>query len=118
MEGEVRLLPGTLAEVHVISTGGRQLVRSRIVWAKVRAVNPLNYEAALLFDVEVVLLAEGYWIPGVPASRAGDAGSGYPPASGASAKPQESRGNTDHDSVGSALEVPPADGLGRAARWR
>ena len=100
----MRLLPGTHAEVHVIGTSGRQLVRSRIVWARVLAVTPLIYEAALLFAAEIALLADGYWIPGVSADHAGDAGSGYPPASGASGKPQESQGNADHEGVGSAFE--------------
>ena len=118
VEGDTQLLPGTHAEVHVIGTSGRQLVRSRIVWAKVLTVHPLNYEAALCFDTEVVLLAEGYWIPGVPADHAGDAGSGYPLARGTSGQPQEAQGNTAHEGVGSAFEVPPFDGLGRAARWR
>lgn len=118
VEGDRQLLPGTHAEVHVVGRSGRQLVRSRVVWAKVLTVNPLNYEAALLFDAEVVLLAEGYGIPSVPVDHTGDAGSGYPSASGTSGQPQESQGNSDHSGVGSGFEVPPADGLGRAAQWR
>lgn len=113
VEGEVRLLPGTHAEVHVIGTSGRQLVRSRIVWARVLAVAPLIYEAALLFDAEVVLLVEGYRVPGVSAIHADLGGSGYPSVRAAADKPHESRGKTDHEGVGSPFEVPPADGMGR-----
>lgn len=113
VEGAMRLLPGTHSEVHVIGTTGRQLVRSRIVWARVLAVEPLMYEAALLFDVEVARLAEGYCIPGSPSIQAGPVGSSYPPVDGKTGKPCESRGKADGAEVGRAFEVASADGLGR-----
>lgn len=77
--GAVRLLPGTHADVHVVGAGGRQLVRSRIVWVRVLTVTPLVYEAALLFDAEVVLLAGGYRVPAASAGSVGSAGPAYPP---------------------------------------
>lgn len=113
MEGETRLLPGTHAEVHVIGVSGRQLVRSRIVWAKVLAVSPLIYEAALCFDAEVVLLAEGYRIPGVASTLVGHAGFGYPSAGEVTGDSQESQGKKVQAEVGSRFEVSPANGLGR-----
>ncbi|MEQ1898355.1 MAG: hypothetical protein ABL971_13295 [Vicinamibacterales bacterium] len=113
VEGAMRLLPGTHSEVHVIGATGRQLVRSRIVWARVLAVEPLVYEAALLFDVEVALLAEGYCIPSASSMQAGGVGSRYPPVEGETGTPHESRGKSDGTKVGRAFEVSPDDGMGR-----
>ena len=109
VEGATRLLPGTHSEVHVIATTGRQLVRSRIVWARVLAVDPLTYEAALLFDVEVGLLVEGYCLPSPPAFHADRAGSTYPSLAEKPSRPRESQGNTDGVGLGRAFEVASRD---------
>lgn len=64
VEGPVRLLPGVHAELHLIGAAGRQLIRGRVVWARVRAVLPLIYEAAVAFDAPFDLLPDGYHLPG------------------------------------------------------
>ena len=55
VEGEVRLLPGTHTDVHLLTASGRVLVRSRIVRAYVAAVssNRIVYRGALAFEQAV-----------------------------------------------------------------
>jgi hypothetical protein len=52
VEGSARLLPGTHADVHVTTTEGRSLVRSRVVRAVVWEVRPdvIRYRTGLAFD--------------------------------------------------------------------
>ena len=52
VEGTTRLLPGTHADVHVVTTEGRTLVRSRIVRAIVTHVDAavITYRAAIVFE--------------------------------------------------------------------
>ena len=50
-----RLLPGTHVDVHVVTAGGRELVRSRVVRAYVAALQGdlVVYRGALAFDRSV-----------------------------------------------------------------
>lgn len=52
VEGEVRLLPGTHVDVHVFTSEGRLLVRSRIARAYVTHVEAehIRYRGALAFE--------------------------------------------------------------------
>lgn len=52
VEGEVRLLPGTHVDVHVFTSEGRLLVRSRIARAYVTHVEAerICYRGALAFE--------------------------------------------------------------------
>ena len=78
VEGEVRLLPGTHVDVHVITADGRVLVRSRVVRAWVSALggDRLSYRGALVFDRPV---DTGYAVPAPPTAAAEAAGTHYPP---------------------------------------
>jgi hypothetical protein len=57
VETEGRLLPGTGVDVHVMTTEGRELVRSRIVRAFVWSVCPdrIVYRGALAFERHIEL---------------------------------------------------------------
>lgn len=52
VEGDVRLLPGTHVDVHVVTLEGRQLVRSRVVRAYVchLSASAVAYRGALAFE--------------------------------------------------------------------
>ncbi len=52
VEGHVRLLPGTHVDAHVMTRGGRLLIRSRVVRCWVAALQPeaVWYRGALAFD--------------------------------------------------------------------
>jgi hypothetical protein len=52
VEGSARLLPGRRIDVHVVTRGGRVLVRATVVRAQVSEVraDALTYRAALSFD--------------------------------------------------------------------
>jgi hypothetical protein len=51
VEGAARLLPGTHVEVHVMTTDGRVLVRTRVVRAWVSALGDgVRYRSALAFE--------------------------------------------------------------------
>jgi hypothetical protein len=80
VEGQVRLLPGTHVDVHVVARDGRTLVRSRVVrcWIATLQSDGVWYRAALAFDRHVDTAPPGYAIP--DASHAdGDAqGPDYP----------------------------------------
>jgi hypothetical protein len=76
-EGEMRLLPGTHVDVHLVTREGRLLVRSRVVRAYVYRVGPhhLRYRGALSFDRPVSTAAVGYPMPeasGDPIERQGN----------------------------------------------
>ena len=92
VEGQVRLLPGTHVEVHVITCEGRVLVRSRVVrcWIAALDAGAVRYRGALAFDRELNTAVTGYAIP-QPAHVVADAqGPDYPSSSRAkSAAPAE-----------------------------
>jgi hypothetical protein len=60
-EGEMRLLPGTHVEVHLVTSDGRLLVRSRVVRAFVCQVSAsqIRYRGALAFDHPVHTATSG-----------------------------------------------------------
>ena len=64
-EGEMRLLPGTHVEVHLVTAEGRLLVRSRVIRVFVCHVssNKVRYRGALAFERAVQTMAVGYAIP-------------------------------------------------------
>jgi hypothetical protein len=82
VDGDMRLLPGTHVDVHVITGEGRQLVRSRIVRAYVSHVGAevIRYRGALAFERIVDTAPTGYPVPAVLAGPAVLQGSGYPDA--------------------------------------
>src|SRR5688572_33486655 len=55
LEGAARFLPGTHIDVHLVTTEGRTLVRSRIVRAYVSdvAADRIQYRGAVAFDRQV-----------------------------------------------------------------
>lgn len=80
VEGSTRLLPGTHADVHVVTRHGRTLVRSRvlrsIVWHL--EADAVSYRTALAFEVSVDTEPAGYPVPaGIPMSEGGG-GNSYP----------------------------------------
>jgi len=79
VEGEARLLPGTHVEVHVITAGGRVLVRSRVVRAFVARLcrDRVEYRGALAFERQIDV-SPGYRVPGVAAPVAASPGTSYP----------------------------------------
>ena len=60
-EGEMRLLPGTHVEVHLVTAEGRLLVRSRVIRVFVCHVSSsqVRYRGALAFDRAVQTTAVG-----------------------------------------------------------
>ena len=75
-----RLLPGRHLDVHIISTDGRVLVRSRVARAFVwrLAADVIQYRAALAFERAIGIRASGYAMP-APFLAAGiEPGSAYP----------------------------------------
>jgi hypothetical protein len=79
-EGEMRLLPGTHVDVHVVTREGRILVRSRVVrsWVVALQAGTVLYRGALAFDRHVDTAPPGYAIP-PPAHAFADAqGPHYP----------------------------------------
>jgi hypothetical protein len=80
VEGPVRLLPGTRADVHVTTAEGRVLVRCRIVraWVSQVSADAVRYRAGLAFATNLETAAAGFAIPGGPVSLRAGSGSGYP----------------------------------------
>jgi hypothetical protein len=80
VEGIARLLPGTHVDVHVVTRGGRILVRSRIVRAYVCdvSVDALRYRGALAFERVIDTSAAEYVIPALSLAAPGQSGSLYP----------------------------------------
>ncbi len=66
VEGDVRLLPGTHIDVHVITADGRVLVRSRVVRAYVSELTfeVVRYRGAFAFERHIEIGAAGYALPG------------------------------------------------------
>src|SRR5687767_304375 len=83
-EGEMRLLPGTHVDVHLVTDEGRLLIRSRVVRAFVCHVSAstIRYRGALAFDRPVQTTVEttvaGYGLPGGPNGLAVAEGNPYP----------------------------------------
>ena len=79
-EGEMRLLPGTHVDVHLVTDEGRLLIRSRVVRAYVCHVSAsaIRYRGALAFDRAVQTTVAGYAIPGGPNGPAATEGNPYP----------------------------------------
>ena len=80
VEGSARLLPGTHVDVHVVTTNGRVLVRSRVVRAWIGGLEPdgPTYRGALAFRERIDTSGAGYVFP-VPAPEpAGREGTAYP----------------------------------------
>lgn len=87
-EGEMRLLPGTHVDVHLVTDEGRLLIRSRVVRAFVCQVSAssIRYRGALAFDrtmqttvpTAVETTEAGYAIPGGSNEPAAVEGNPYP----------------------------------------
>jgi hypothetical protein len=80
LEGEMRLLPGTHVDVHLITAEGRLLMRSRVVRAFVCRVgrDRIDYRGAIVFERPVATAAVGYPIPGASEPSHGSSGNPYP----------------------------------------
>lgn len=79
-EGEMRLLPGTHVEVHLVTSDGRQLVRSRVVRAFVHQLcaTRVLYRGTLAFDRPVHTDIVGYGMPEGDDALIGTRGNAYP----------------------------------------
>lgn len=79
-ETRARLLPGRHLDVHIVSTRGRVLVRSRVTRAFVwrLSADTITYRAALAFDHVVDVRVEGYALPSAPFASRIVTGTGYP----------------------------------------
>lgn len=83
VEGPTRLLPGTRADVHVVTRHGRVLVRTRVIRSFVWRLEPdaVCYRSALAFDVNVdteALSDNGNAVPGEFPNDTAAPGIGYP----------------------------------------
>jgi hypothetical protein len=80
VEGSTRLVPGTHAEVHVVTRHGRTLVRTRVVRAFVSHLDAdaVCYRSALAFETNVDTETDGYPLPGKTPVFEGGAGNAYP----------------------------------------
>jgi len=80
LEGPARLLPGTHVDVHIITSDGRTLVRSRVVRAYVHHLDAqlVRYRGAIAFEHAIDTSAAGYAVPGLLARHAAIGGSAYP----------------------------------------
>ena len=79
-EGEMRLLPGTHVDVHLVTAEGRLLIRSRVVRAFVCRVcrDRIEYRGAIIFERSVATAAVGYPIPGASEPSNAQLGKPYP----------------------------------------
>jgi hypothetical protein len=96
VEGSTRLLPGTHADVHVVTRHGRTLVRSRVIRSLVWRLDAeaVCYRTALAFDTAVDTdsgpapserrESNGYPVPTKSPVIEGGAGNGYPNSEDAS----------------------------------
>ena len=82
-EGEMRLLPGTHVEVHLVTRDGRELVRSRVVRAFVHhlCAPRVLYRGALTFDRPVQTAVVGYAMPEGDDAPTSLSGNPYPDSS-------------------------------------
>ena len=85
IEGDARLLPGTHLDAHIVTTGGRVLVRSRVVRAFVWELrsDAVTYRGALAFERRLDTAPHGYQMPGPAAHSTDDSGTCYPERSAA-----------------------------------
>ena len=81
-----RLLPGRHLDVHVVSSEGRLLVRSRVARTFVCHVSAdiIRYRAALAFDRALDVRLEGYVVPALPPEVIVVSGKSYPERAGTS----------------------------------
>jgi hypothetical protein len=79
-EGDMRLLPGTHVDVHLVTAEGRLLVRSRVVRALVCRVcrDRIVYRGAIVFERPVSTAAVGYPMPDVADASNAPSGKPYP----------------------------------------
>ena len=79
-EGEMRLLPGTHVDVHLITADGRLLIRSRVIRAFVCRVSRdrIEYRGAIAFERTVSTTAVGYAIPEAADASNSPSGKPYP----------------------------------------
>lgn len=79
VEADSRLLPGTHIDVHIVTPGGRALVRSRIVRAYVWKVSRdhIVYRSGLAFERQIDA-GTGYAVPGAHSTCSTVAGNAYP----------------------------------------
>jgi hypothetical protein len=79
-EGEMRLLPGTHVDVHLVTRDGRLLIRSRVVRACVCHVeaHQIRYRGALAFEAPVQTAEIGYPMPTPSEAPIDPQGSPYP----------------------------------------
>ena len=86
-EGEMRLLPGTHVDVHLVTCEGRLLIRSRVVRAAVchLSASTIRYRGALAFERAVPTAIAGYAIPESPDRPTTAEGNTYPDSAFASA---------------------------------
>jgi hypothetical protein len=79
-EGEMRLLPGTHVDVHLVTAEGRLLIRSRVIRAFVCRVcrDRIDYRGAIVFERPVSTAAVGYPIPEVAEASNVTTGKPYP----------------------------------------
>jgi hypothetical protein len=79
-EGEMRLLPGTHVDVHLVTCDGRLLVRSRVVRAFVSqlSASTIRYRGALVFERPVRTAIAGYAIPEASEAPPAVEGNPYP----------------------------------------
>ena len=79
-EGDMRLLPGTHVDVHLVTAEGRLLIRSRVVRAFVCRVcrDRIDYRGAIVFERSVATAAVGYSIPGASVASNDPSGKPYP----------------------------------------
>jgi len=80
VEGTARLLPGTHLDVHVVTTAGRVLVRTRVMraWVSMLEKDELRYRCALAFQQPVDISDAGYALPGAGPAPVAVEGSPYP----------------------------------------
>jgi hypothetical protein len=91
VETDLRLLPGTHVDVHIVTRGGRVLVRSRVARCHVAAVRAdvVTYHGALMFERAVD--TSGYPVPVAAARELAAAGAAYPAAMDAAAVREQQR---------------------------
>ena len=79
-----RLLPGRHLDVHIVSSQGRVLVRSRVARAFVSRVesSAVHYRAALAFESVVDVRVEGYPMPAPVLAVQIEPGNAYPDRAG------------------------------------
>ena len=79
-QGEMRLLPGTHVEVHLVTADGRVLMRSRVIRAYVCQVtrDRIEYRGAIAFERPVSTAIPGYPIPNNTRASEVERGKPYP----------------------------------------